>query len=187
MRKNLFITIPALAMATPAMAAQGAFFSLKNTDFVVTIGFLLFIGVLLYFRIPGIVGRLLDKRAESIRAELEEARKLREEAQSILASYERKLKEVKDQATKIIEAAQEEAELAAKEAKEALKETIARRMQAAEEQIASARASAVREVRDQAATVAVNAARDVLASQIDATKANKLIEEGIEEAAAKLH
>ena len=188
MRKNLFITIPALAFATPALASgDGPFFTLKNPEFVVTLGFLLFIGVLLYFRIPGIVGKLLDKRAESIKAELEEARKLREEAQSILASYERKLKEVKEQAAKIIEAAQEEAELAAKDAKEALKETIARRMQAAEEQIASARASAVREVRDQAATVAVNAARDVLARQIDATKANKLIEEGIKEAAAKLH
>ncbi len=187
MKKLLFIP-PALAFASPALAAGGApFFSFRNTDFVVTIGFIIFIGILLYFRIPGIVGGLLDKRAEGIRAELEEARKLREEAQSILASYERKLKEVKDQAAQIVEAAQEEAELSAKEAREALKDTIARRMQAAEEQIASARAAAVREVRDQAATVAVAAARDVLAKQMDATKANKLIEEGIKEAAERLH
>ncbi len=176
-----------VAAPLPALAAQGPFFSLKNTDFVVLVGFLLFAGILLYFRIPGILGKLLDKRAEGIRAELEEARKLREEAQAILASYERKLKEVEKQAEELVEAAREEGELMAREAKEDLRESIARRMRAAEEQIDAARAAAVREVRDTAVGVAVSAARDVLAKQMDATRSGKLIDEGIKEAAAKLH
>ena len=91
--------------AQPALAASGPFFSLGNTDFVVLLGFLLFIGVLLYFKIPALLGGLLDKRAEGIRDELDEAKALREEAQTLLASYERKQKEVQEQADRIVEAA----------------------------------------------------------------------------------
>ena len=100
--KTLY-TLPAIMLtATPAFAASGPFFSLANTDFVVTLAFLLFIGVLFYFKVPGLVGGLLDKRAECIQSELDEARALREEAQSILASYERKQKEVAEQADMIV-------------------------------------------------------------------------------------
>ena len=78
------LTLTALA-ASPALAASGPFFSLHNTDFVVTLGFLLFIAVLFYFKVPSILGGMLDKRADGIKAELEEARALREEAQSLSA------------------------------------------------------------------------------------------------------
>src|SRR6056297_2143061 len=99
----------ALSAASPAWAAEGAFFSLSNTDFVVLIAFLLFIGVLVYYKVPGLLGRKLDERAEGIKSELDEARALREEAQTLLASYERKQKEVQDQAERIIAQAKEEA------------------------------------------------------------------------------
>ena len=80
----------ALTAASPAFAASGPFFSLGNTDFVVLIAFIVFIGVLFYFKVPGMIGGMLDKRADDIKSELDEARALREEAQTILASYERK-------------------------------------------------------------------------------------------------
>jgi len=74
--KKLAFTIPALA-ASPAFASETGFFSFRNAEFVVVVGFLLFVGVLIYFKIPKILGDLLDKRAESIRADLNEAKALR--------------------------------------------------------------------------------------------------------------
>ena len=154
---------------------------------MVLIAFLLFVGVLVYLKVPGLLGKKLDERAEGIHAELEEARTLREEAQTLLASYERKQKEVQEQSERIVEHAKQEAAAAAEQAKEDLKGTIARRLKAAEDQIASAEAGAVKEVRDQAVTIAVAAARDVIAKQMSATDANKLIDDSIAEVDAKLH
>lgn len=173
--------------ATPALAKPENFFTLKNPEFVVVLGFLLFISVLLYFRIPSLVGGLLDKRAEAIRAELEEAKAVREEAQTLLASFERKQVEVKEQAERIIEHARAEAAEAAEKARADLRASIARRMAAAEEQIASAEAAAVREVRDTAVQVAIAAAREVIGGAMTASKANALIEEAIAAAGKKLH
>ncbi|MDU8927563.1 F0F1 ATP synthase subunit B [Alisedimentitalea sp. MJ-SS2] len=184
---RIIATFIALFAASPALAASGPFFSLSNTNFVVLISFLLFIGVLLYLKVPGLLGGLLDKRAEGIQDELNEARKLREEAQSVLASFERKQKEVVDQAERIVDHAKEEARLAAEQAKEDLKTSIARRLAAAEGQIASAEASAVKEVRDQAVLIAVGAAQDVIAKQMTAASGNKLIDAAIAEVDAKLH
>ena len=182
------ILVPALLLAaSPAFAAGGPFFSQKNTDFVVLLAFLLFIGVLFYFKVPGMIGGLLDKRADTIRGELEEARALREEAQTLLASYERKQKEVQEQADRIIAQAKDEAATAAEQAKADLQKSIARRIAAAEDQIASAEAAAIKEVRDRAVVIAIGAARDLIAKQMTAADGNKLIDEGIDIVDAKLH
>lgn len=178
-------TLPVLS--APALAASGPFFSLHNTNFVVLLAFLLFVSVLLYLKVPGLLGGMLDKRAEGIRSELDEARALREEAQTILASYERKMAEVKEQADKIVAAAREEAVEAANMAKVDLEKSIARRMAAAEDQIASAQASAVRDVRDRAIAIATTAAAEVIAGQMTAAQGNKLIDSAISEVQAKLH
>ncbi|MEM9786744.1 MAG: F0F1 ATP synthase subunit B [Pseudomonadota bacterium] len=180
------ITFFAVA-ASPALAADKPFFSLANTDFVVTIAFVIFIGILVYFKVPGLVGGMLDKRAESIRAELDEAKALREEAQSLLASYERKQKEVQEQAERIVASAKEEATNAAAAAKDDIAASITRRLAAAEEQIASAQASAVKDVRDQAIAVAVGAAKDVMSKQMDAKSTGALIDEAIVTVGEKLH
>lgn len=174
--------------ASPALAAgDKPFFSLANTDFVVTIAFAIFVGLLLYFKVPGLVGGMLDKRADSIKGELDEAKALREEAQSLLASYERKQKEVQEQSARIVAAAKEEATNAATAAKDDIAKSITRRLAAAEEQIASAEASAVKEVRDQAIAVAVGAAKDVIAKQMDAKSAGAMIDDSIATVAEKLH
>lgn len=187
MRKLTLTTALAMFAASPALAASGPFFSLRNTDFVVLIGFLLFLGVLAYFKVPSLLGKLLDKRATGIRNELDEARALREEAQTLLASYERKQKEMQEQADRIVAGAKKEAETAAEQAKADLKVSIARRLQAAEDQIASAEAGAVKEVRDRAITVAVAAARNVLAEKTTADAVSASIDASIDEVAAKLH
>ncbi|WP_400086088.1 F0F1 ATP synthase subunit B [Yoonia sp. R78084] len=185
---RLMLTSLFVLAASPALAAgDKPFFSLANTDFVVTIAFLIFIGILLYFKVPGLVGGMLDKRADNIKAELDEAKALREEAQALLASYERKQKEVQEQAARIVSAAKEEATNAAASAKEDIAKSITRRLAAAEEQIQSAQASAVKEVRDQAVNVAVAVAKDVMAKQMDAKAAGALIDDAIGTVAEKLH
>ncbi len=185
MRKFL---IPTLTLtASPAFAATGPFFSLHNTNFIVLIAFLLFLGVLLYYKIPGTVAGLLDKRADGIRADLAEAKALREEAQTLLASYERKQKDVQAQADRIVSNAREEAAKAAEEAKADIASSVARRLAAAEDQIASAETAAIKEIRDTAISVAVAVARDVVADQMTAAEGNKLIDDAIATVDAKLH
>jgi len=185
--KKLIATGALMTAASPALAASGPFFSLANTNFVVLISFLLFIGVLVYLKVPSLVAAQLDKRAEGIKSELDEARAIREEAQSLLASYERKQKEVQGQADRIVAHARQEAAEAAEKAKEELQVSITRRLKAAEDQIASAEAGAVKEVRDSAIAVAVAVAKEVVAKKITATQGNKLIDDAISQVQAKLH
>ncbi|KRW95829.1 F0F1 ATP synthase subunit B [Paracoccus sp. PXZ] len=174
-------------MASPALAASGPFFSLRNTDFIVTLAFLLFVGILVYFRVPQIVGGLLDKRAEGIRNDLAEARRLREEAQEIYASYERRQREVKSQADDIVANAKREAVAEAEKAKKALQLSIERRLKAAEEQIASAEAEAVRAVRDRAIQTAVSAAAEILGKQASPVERSAGIDKAIDEVAQRLN
>ena len=94
-------------LASPALAASGPFFSLHNTDFVVTVAFIGFVALVLYLGVPKMLGKILDARADGIRLELEEARSLHEEAKALLASYEKKQAEVQAQADRIVEAARE--------------------------------------------------------------------------------
>jgi F-type H+-transporting ATPase subunit b len=174
-------------MASPALAASGPFFSLRNTDFVVLLGFLAFVGLLVYLKVPAKLMGMLDARAATIKAELDEARSLREEAKSILATSERRQKEVQEQAERIVASAKDEAMAAAEQAKAELQRSIARRIAAATEQIASAEAAAIRQVREQAVAVAVAAAGDVLASQMTADAATRSIDEAIAQVEALLH
>ncbi len=185
--KNISLIFPLAFTATPALAAKGPFVSLANTDFIVLLAFLLFIGILVYLKVPGLLAGLLDKRADAIRAELDEAKALREEAQTVLASYERKQREVEEHSKRIVEHAKEEARIAAEQAKEDLQASMARRIAAAEDQIASAQAKVVKEVRDEAVTVAVAAARELIAKQMTAASANKLIDDSITAVESKLH
>jgi F-type H+-transporting ATPase subunit b len=177
----------AVLTANPAVAATGAFFSLHNTNFVVLLAFILFVGILLYVKAPAKIGAMLDARAAQIRADLAEARALREEAKELLASYERKSREVQDQSARIVANAKEEAQAAATQAKADLKVTIARRLAAATDRIASAEAAAIREVRERAVSVAVQAAADVLTRQMTAATASASIDDAIAVVAAKLH
>ena len=182
-------TLLALLPAGPALAASGeyGFVSLRNSDFVVLISFLIFLGVLTYFRVPQLLGGMLDKRAETVRNDLEEARALREEAQTVLAEFERKQKDVQDQARHVVAQAKAEAQAAAEQAKADLEKSIARRMQAAEDQIASAEAAAVREGRNKAITVAVAAAARVVREGMTEADAAALIDSSIRTVEAKLH
>jgi F-type H+-transporting ATPase subunit b len=181
------IILATMLAATPALAATGPFFSLGNTNFVVLMAFILFVGILLYAKVPARLTSVLDARAVQIKADLDEAKALREEAQTILASYERKQKDVQAQADRIVATAKEEAMTAAAEAKEELKASITRRLAAAEDRIASAETAALRAVREQAVSVAVAAAGDLLAKQMTAEGAGAMIEASIKQVGERLH
>ncbi len=186
------LTLAAILTASPALAAtknvfSSEFYSLANTDFIVLVSFLLFLGVLVYFKVPSRLAELLDKRAAGIRSELEEARALRDEAQTLLASYERKQREVQEQADRIVAAARDNATEAAELAKKDLAASIERRVQSAQGQIASAEAAAIKQVRDEAARIAVKAAGEAIQQKMSAGKAASLIDDAIGVVRAKLH
>ncbi len=160
---------------------------LQDSHFVVAISFFLFFGLLAYLGVHKFLGRALDQRADRIREELDEVRRLREEAQAIFAEFERKHREVDTQVGEIVAHAKAEAEQAAENAKADLAASIERRLRGADEQIAMAEANAVREVRDRAVQVAVAAAAEVMAARLTAGKADALIDAGIESVGEKLH
>jgi F-type H+-transporting ATPase subunit b len=158
-----------------------------NSTFVVGVAFVLFIALLFYLGVHKFIARALDERAARIRAELAEARQLREEAQELFAEFERKQRQVASQADEIVAHARVEAEAAAERAKEDIKVSIERRLKAADEQIALAEANAVRQVKDQAVAVAIAAATDVLRQRLGEDRDRGLVDAAIEEVGRKLH
>ncbi|MCZ0960804.1 F0F1 ATP synthase subunit B [Paracoccus benzoatiresistens] len=185
--KKLAVIAAAGLVASPAFAATGPFFSLRNTNFIVLIAFLVFVGILFYFKVPARIGTLLDQRAHGIRRDLDEAKRLREDAQEIYASFERRQREVAGQAEQIVANAKREAEAQAAKAKADLKTSIERRLKAAEDQIASAENDAVRAVRDRAVQTAVAAASTLLAQQVGAGQRSAGIDDAIEDVARRLN
>lgn len=160
---------------------------LNNTEIVVGIGFLIFLAVLGYYKVPTMIFSRLDERAGKIKADLDEARALREEAQALLASFERKQKEVAQQAEDIVAAAREDAERAAVVAKEDIQRSVVRRIQTATDQIEAAEKAAVRQIKDRAVSIAVAAASDVIRDRIRPEDAATLIDSSIEAVGSKLH
>ena len=122
-------------------------FNPHNPEFWVMIAFFCFIGLLMYMKVPGQITKALDDRADAIRKELDEARRLREEAQQLLADYQKKAREAEAEAKAIIDQARVEAEGLARETRKTLAENLERRTKQAEEKIARAEAQAVGEVR----------------------------------------
>ena len=160
---------------------------LNDSFFVVALSFVLFIGLLAYLGVHKFLAKALDDRADRIREELDEVRRLREDAQAVFAEFERKHREVETQAGEIVAHAKVEAEQAAERAKADLAASIERRLLAADEQIAMAEANAVREVRDRAVQVAVAAAAEVMASRMSDDKADALVEDAIKTVGERLH
>ena len=153
----------------------------------ILIGFLLFLAILAWYKVPAMITGILDKRANGIKAQLDEAREAREDAQKMLATFERKTSESKRDAEAIVERARTDAKRASDQAKLDLQDSMARKLKSAEERIAQVEAAATREVRNAASAAAVAAASEVLGQKMDPSKAGSLIDDGIETVAAKLH
>ncbi len=139
------------------------------------------VAVVVWKKVPAMVAKSLDERASVIQAELDDARRLREEAQELLASYERRGREAEKEAEDIIAQAKHEAELFARDAREKLQDVLQRRAEAATRKIAQAEARAASEVREHAAALASATARIALEQSLTKTAHSKLVNESIDE------
>jgi F-type H+-transporting ATPase subunit b len=160
---------------------------LQETENWVAIGFLCFIGLLFYLGVHRKLLDSIDARSTRIRSELDAARRLREEAQALLAEFERKGREAESEAEAIIAGAKAEAERLATEAKTKTEEFVARRTKMAEAKIAQAEAQAVADVRSAAADAAVVAAEKILTSAAKGKVAEDLLAAGIADVKQKLN
>ena len=160
---------------------------LEDATFWAFVALVLFLGLMVYLKVPGVVTAALDKRAETIRKELDEARRLREEAQALLAEYQRKGREAETEAEEIIDQAKREADALGKEAGRRLDEYVASRTKLAEQKIAQAETVALHEVRALSADLAISAAERILTAKVAGTEAAKLVADAIGELKTRLH
>jgi F-type H+-transporting ATPase subunit b len=160
---------------------------LREPETWVAVAFVIFLGVLGYLGVHKMVSKALDDRAGRIRSELDEARKLKDEAAQLLAEYESKKQAVEAEAQDIIASAKAEAERLAVEAKTRIEDFVARRTTMAENKIAQAEAQAAADVRSAAAEAAVAVAEKILTAETKGKLAGELIAKGIEDVRKKLN
>ena len=160
---------------------------LEDPEFWVGIGTLLFLGVLLWQKVPALITSALDARAAAIAKELDEAQRLRSEAEALLIEYKKKRADAEGEAATIISEAKAEAERYGAESRTALAAQIERRGRQAEEKIAQAEAQAVAEMRALAADRAIAAAETLLATRLDDKRAADLVKRSLEEIPTKLN
>ena len=139
-----------------------------------------FLAILLWKGAFKAMGGALDERAQKIEAQLDEARRLREEAQTLLASYQRKQKEAEEQAEEIVAQARKDAESMAARSRAELNERLTRRAAQAEAKIANAEKQALAEVRAKAAEIAINGAEELLKTNMKAADHTSMVKDGIE-------
>jgi F-type H+-transporting ATPase subunit b len=159
---------------------------LEDPEFWVAIAFVIFIGILVKFGVPKMLLSALDARSDRIRQALDDAHRLRAEAEEVLAQYQKKRDEAEKEAEAIIVGAGAEAERLAIEAKSKLEEFIARRTKMAEANIAHAEAQALADVRATAVDAAITAAEKILTKSTHGAIADSLVEKGISDVKAKL-
>jgi len=160
---------------------------LKEPELWVAVGFVAVIGLLLYVRVPKMVAGMLDARAAGIAAELDEARRLRVEAEGVLAGLKAKAAGAERETQSIVDEAKAEAQRFAADARAALSQQIARRAQVAQDKIAQAETAAMAEIRQLAADAATAAAEKLIAARLDETKTAAMIEGSIKSLGSKLN
>lgn len=156
-------------------------------EFWVAVAFFVFLGILIYMKVPSMMSAGLDKRAADIRAELDEARRLREEAKTILADYRQKQADAEKEAEGIIAQAKHEAEVMRAETEKSLQASLERRTRLAEEKIARAEAQAVNDVRSAAVDTALGAAERIISQKTAGATGSQLIDQGINELKSKFN
>jgi F-type H+-transporting ATPase subunit b len=157
-----------------------------DAEFWVIVAFVIFLGVVVYLRVPGMLTRSVDGQIKKIEDELARAATLRAEAEVLLKSYAGKAQQAEIEAESIVTAAHEEADRLAKEAAAALEALIVRRTRAVEEKIAQAEQQARADVRGRSADIAIEAARLLLRQQM-VQKGEALVSQAIKDVAAKLN
>ena len=159
---------------------------LYSAEFWVLVAFLILVGGL-FNKVRVLLNGALDSRAERIKAQLDEAQKLREDAQSLLAEYQRKQNAAAEDAKRIVDHAKAEAERIREQTQADLEQALKRREQLAIEKISQAEAEALKQVRSQAVELAVAATARLLADNMDEERVGRLVDEAIKDLPNKLH
>ena len=159
---------------------------MMDNTFWAFVALVIFLGIVVYMKVPGTMAKSLDDRADKIRADLDEARKLRDEAKALLAEYQNKRKEAEKEAAGIVDAAKREADLIAAEAKAKSEDYVRRRTAMAEQKIAQAESDAVNAVRASAVDLAVAASGKLLEGR-DAKANADLFKDALTQVKARLN
>lgn len=181
---SAIVTTPSIAQAADATKSVPIW---AETSFWVLLAFLIVIGIFGYKGLHKAMAKGLDERSQKIADELDEARRMREEAQELLAQYQRRQRDAEDEAQGIIEQAKKDALRMAEESRSKINEQIERRAKSAEEKIARAETQALAEVREQTADLAIDTARKIISARVDQGAQSALIERAIDELQTKLH
>ena len=160
---------------------------IQNAEIWIAIALAVLVGILIKAKVPSVAGKALDAHGERIQAELDEAKRLREEAQALLNSLTAERQKAEALATEMLETAKSEAKRMEAEAKAKLDEQIKRRAELAERRIASAETQAAADVRAAAADLATHIAETVLTARIAKAKSDPLIEQALEQLPGKLN
>jgi len=160
---------------------------LSQPEFWVAVAFVVMVGIFIYAGVPGVVTKALDHRADRIKAELDDARRLKDEAAALVADYKARYAAAEREAQDIVTNAKAEAERIAIGAKARMEDFVSRRTKAAETKIAQAEAQALADVRAAAADAAVAAASQILTKSVSGSVADDLIAKGIQDVRAKLN
>ena len=160
---------------------------LADTSFWVSLGFVIVMGIFWKMGVHKTIAKSLDDRSAKISDELDEAHRLRKEAQELLAQYQRRQREAEDEAATIVDQAKKDAERLGREAQEKINDQLERRTKAAEEKIARAEAQALNEVRGQTTDLAVNAARSIIKDRMDSGAQSAMVEKAISDLRSKLN
>jgi F-type H+-transporting ATPase subunit b len=158
-----------------------------DATFFAFVGLVLFLALVVYLKVPGMMARSLDDRADQIRNELAEAKRLREEAQHLLAEYQRKRKEAEAEAAHIVAAAEREAQMLTAEAKKKTEEFVANRTALSEAKIKQAEVDAMKAVRSAAVDLAIAAAGSVIAKKADGGVQSQLFQNAVGEVKSRLN
>ena len=159
---------------------------LQDAHFWVGVAFAILVLVMVRAGVPGLLTKALDGRGSAVQAQLDEANRLRQEAQTLLADIKTHRETTEAQAAEMLASAREDAERLGKEAQVNLADQIRRRGELAERKIASAEAKAAADVKAAAAELAAQIAEQVLAARLTAAKSDPLIDRGVDQLAAKL-
>jgi F-type H+-transporting ATPase subunit b len=160
---------------------------LQDPTFWVGLAFLIVVAILARAGVHKMIAGGLDKRAQGIADELDRARALRDEAQELLAKYQRRQREAEEEAADIVAQAKRDAEQIAIDARAKIEDQLHRRAKAAEDKIARAETQAIAEIRGQTVDVAIEAAREIIRARMDQGAQAALAERSIDELRGKLH
>jgi F-type H+-transporting ATPase subunit b len=180
------IAISALVLANAHIPGAGMSF-LTNPEFVVAVGFIAILVVFVWAGLPRMVATMLDARAAAIKAELDEAKKLREEAMQLLSSYRAKAASAEKEAATIVAEAKADADRFATEARTHLRNQLERRTQMAHEKIAQAEAQAMADIRAAAADAAAAAAEKLIQQRMTEGRGSTLVAQSVKDLGDKLN